>query len=778
MKDHQQGIKRRKFLSTAGKVFTGLTFFPGMVSAKWKSTSLGEQLINDKSLTIQLILPAESTASEKKAAELLKQHLLQVPGSEVTIDIEKKSSHRNAVYLGNTKFAQDKKISSDQLSGDGYQLINVGGSVVIVGGAGAGLSYAVYDLLEEMGFRKFSPKETYTPPSLKRPLTTNSRTIDPVIKYRTTSYGNMGDQTYADWHRLSSRSDWGLFVHTFDTLVPEKKYGETHPEYYSLIDGKRRPGTQLCLSNPDVLKVLIDNLRIKMGENPKAKYWSVSQDDNDRYCRCSNCTALNTQYGGVPSGSIIHFVNQVAKAFPNKIISTLAYWYSRKAPKDIVIEPNVNIMLCNIESSREAPVFVTDKSFSNDLKNWGALAKDILIWDYNIQFTNFVSPFPNLFTIKPNIKFYTDNNVNALFMQANNESAAEMALLRSYLISKLMWNPDADDQSIINEFVHGYYGAAGQFIRTYIDRMQAALVESKMSLNIFGDPIAAKETYLSSRLMDEYNKLFDRAEQAVKGDEVLLKRVQTARLPLMYAMIQIGRTEIGTPRSIFYKNEQEVVLPKPEMKNLVSTFVSRCQSFGLRLLRERSGTPVHYLASYQRMFNKMEEASQLKSYKKKITKITQPNKKSKPLLSLTDGIYASYESWQNTDPNWVFYTGEHMDLILDLGAVTDISSINMDFLNPQAQPDWHLMALPRLVSYALSDDGNEYGKPFTIENPHDPNPKTNAELKNVSIHSFAIEVKTKARYIKVHAESLLKSPSWHIRSGQPMSIFCDQIEVR
>ena len=101
----------------------------------------------------------------------------------------------------------------------------------------------------------------------------------------------------------------------------------------------------------------------------------------------------------MPSGSIVWFVNQVAKAFPTKIISTLAYWYSRKAPKNIQIEPNVNIMLCNIESTREAPVFVTDKAFSNDLKDWGALSKDILIWDYNIQFTNFVSPFPNLFTI-------------------------------------------------------------------------------------------------------------------------------------------------------------------------------------------------------------------------------------------------------------------------------------------------------------------------------------------------------------------------------------------
>ena len=776
---NKQEVKRRDFLTTAGTILTGLTFFPGMVSARWKSTILGEQFLSGKPLTLSIVIPKQATEIEKLAGQQLQHYFLQVADSNITLVDEGTLKHRSAIYIGHTAFAISKKISVDQLDEDGYLLRSDGNNIVLVGGTKGGLQYGVYDFLEELGFRKFAPKETVAPSSLATPLSKANKVFNPRIKYRTTSYSDMGEQAYADWHKISSRSDWGLFVHTFDTLVPEKKFGESHPEYYSFIDGKRKPGTQLCLSNPDVLALLIANLRNKMADKPNAKYWSVSQDDNDQYCRCEQCTALNTKYGGLPSGSIIFFVNQVAKAFPNKIISTLAYWYSRKAPKNITVESNVNIMLCNIESSRQAPVFVTDKAFSNDLKDWGALAKDILIWDYNIQFTNFVSPFPNLFTIKPNVKFYTDNNVNALFMQANNEAAAEMALLRSYLISKLMWNPDADDQSIIDEFLNGYFGAAGEFIRKYIDRMQTALVESKKSLSIFGDPIDAKEGYLSAAMMTEYNILFDQAEVAVQSDPMLLRRVQTARLPIMYAAVQIGRTEIDTPRSLFYRNEQGVVLPKGAVKNLVETFVNRCHDVGVKLLRERSGTPAHYLAAYQRMFSNMEKASRFKSYKKTIIPITLPDKESKPAQSLTDGIFASYESWQNTDPNWVFYTGEHMDFILDLGDVVDINHINMDFLNPQAQPDWHLMSLPSFVQYSLSVDGKQYEKPLTLTNPHNPNPKVNAALKNVSVHSFSVDLNAgaKARYIKVHAESLLKSPAWHIRSGQPMSIFSDQIMV-
>jgi hypothetical protein len=123
-----------------------------------------------------------------------------------------------------------------------------------------------------------------------------------------------------------------------------------------------------------------------------------------------------------------------------------------------------------------------------------------------------------------------------------------------------------------------------------------------------------------------------------------------------------------------------------------------------------------------------------------------------------------------------------MDFVSDLGEVKPIQYINMDFLNLQAQPDWHLMALPRFVQYSLSEDGTAFSEPATVENPHRPNPKLspilNPVIKSVSIHSFSLELNAKARFIKVHAENLLKSPSWHIRSGQPMSIYCDQIDVR
>ena len=758
----------------------GVTLLPGFVSSKPMKKKSNVRLVIEGISDYQIVIPKQADPKERQAAQQLQHYLSEMSTATIPVVDESKFRHTHAIYIGQTNYAKAQKIDFDQLQEGGYVYKNVRKNFIIAGGGKKGVLYGVYDLLEALGFRKYSPDYTHIPKGDAIRFPKDEIMIAPLITYRTTSYSKMGDQEYSDWYKLSSGDDWGLFVHTFNALVPSGEYGNTHPEYYSLINGNRQPGTQLCLSNHEVVDVLVSNLKKKITENPHATYWSISQNDNDKYCRCDACTALNEKYGGVPSGSIIYFVNKVAREFPDKIISTLAYWYSRKAPKNIKIESNVNIMLCNIESKRQGPVFETDPAFSNDLKDWGALANDILIWDYNIQFTNFFAPFPNLYTIKPNIKFYADHHVKALYMQANGEAAAEMAVLRAYLIYRLMWKPYADEKTIIADFTNGYYGAAGPYIRRYIDALHQSLLKSGIQLDIFGDPIDAKEAFLSAQMMEEYKQIFDKAEDAVRADARLLERVQTARLPIMYAEIQIGRTEIDTPRSLYHHISSGMVVAKPEMKALVSKFVDGCKREGALLVRERSGSPDHFLASYNRIFTRMEEMDKAKSFNKKIIPITHPGSKSKGVEGLTDGLFASYESWQRSDVNWIFYEGEHMDFILDLGEPMPINSITMDFLNPQAQPDWHLMVLPKYVTYAISVDGEKYGDYIGITNPHNPNPFENPDISKISIHSFQADMKddSKARYIKVHAESMLKMPSWHIRAGEPVRIYSDEIVVK
>ena len=774
-----KSITRLDFLKHAGLIAAGFTFLPHSVLATVKKPQESDAVSIRKLAGYQIVVPDHANPVEQQAAEKLQHYLAKISRKNLVVRNEEDYRGGPAFFIGQTRYAKSREINFSQLNEDGFAYHPAGKNLIIAGGTEKGVLYGIYGLLELWGFRMYTSSSINVPDAGSISIPKNALVLVPVVQYRTTSYRDTRDPEYTDWHRLSSRDDWGLFVHTFNELVPPDQFGKTHPEYYSLVNGNRQPGTQLCLSNREVLALLIANLREKMAAKSSATYWSVSQNDNDQYCHCEPCTQLNTKYGGVPSGSILDFVNKVAKAFPEKIISTLAYWYSRTPPENIQAEPNVNIMLCNIESKRQGPVFQTDPAFSRDLIAWGKLSGNILIWDYNIQFANLISPFPNLHTIKPNIKFYTGHHVNSLFMQANGQAGGEMAGLRAYLISKLMWDPNADDSAIMDDFLNGYYGEAGHYIREYIDKMHESLLSSGFQLNIFGSPEDAKDAYLSADMMKEYKALFDQAEKAVAKNPQFLTRVKIARLPIMYAEIQIGRNEVDTSRSMFAHTSDGRVVAKPEMKSLVHQFVSGCKEDGVTRVRERTTTPEDYQASYDRVFTKMEEMQRAKSLGKKITDVTLPEGGAAISQRLTDGIFGSFESWSAPDVNWVAYKGEHMDFILDLEEIMDVQSINMDFLNAQAQPDWNLLVLPEYVTYATSADGKIFSNEVKVRNPNNPNPKENPDIAKIQVQSFRADLGTyvKARYIKVHGESMLRMPSWHIRAGNPAWIYTDQIMV-
>jgi hypothetical protein len=82
----------------------------------------------------------------------------------------------------------------------------------------------------------------------------------------------------------------------------------------------------------------------------------------------------------------------------------------------------------------------------------GEISKDIIVWDYVIQFNNLISPFPNLHVLKPNIQFFASHGVNAMFEQGNREVGGEFAELRAYLLSKLLWNPEANVDTLTERF--------------------------------------------------------------------------------------------------------------------------------------------------------------------------------------------------------------------------------------------------------------------------------------------------------------------------------------
>ncbi|MFC1526342.1 DUF4838 domain-containing protein, partial [Candidatus Latescibacterota bacterium] len=414
----------------------------------------------------QIVIPSRPTDVENRASEEIQRYLREITGVELPIVADTTPAKPGEILLGGTTRLEELGIDIDRalLKEDGFTIRTVGERLVIVGGTELGTLYGVYGFLEDyLGCRMYMPGVQKIPPQATLRIPAIDTTQVPAVGFRETFYRHAYDPEFAAWHRVDhNRDDWGLWVHTFGPLVPPDEYFDEHPEWYALVKGRRIPNGQLCLTNEEMYHTLVDNLRQRMSERPDAHYWSVSQNDTQGYCECEHCSAIDEREG-TPAGSLLTFVNRVAAEFPDKTISTLAYQYSRSAPRTLRPAANVNIVLCTIELNRSRPI-ATDPgaaSFRRDMEDWAAICDNILIWDYVIQFSNLVSPFPNLRVLQPNIRYFVDHHSVAHFQQGNREIGGEMAELRAYLIAKLLWSPDADVEALIDDFASGYYGAAG-----------------------------------------------------------------------------------------------------------------------------------------------------------------------------------------------------------------------------------------------------------------------------------------------------------------------------
>jgi Domain of unknown function (DUF4838)/Glycosyl hydrolase family 67 N-terminus/F5/8 type C domain len=728
-------------------------------------------LAENESSPYSIVTPIHATPDELKAATVLQDYLLQISGAALPVITADKSRRTYEIILGQNERLDELSagINYKLLKEDGFVIRTDSLRLIIAGGNEKGTLYGVYSFLEKyLGCRMYSPKVKIVPHQKQIILGKINDQQVPVIGFRDTHYRTTWDAEYTDWHKLDhdphgERTDWGMWVHTFNELVPPQVYYQPHPEYFAMVKGARLP-TQLCLSNPAVLEITVQNLRKKIAQNPSAKYWSVSQNDNRDYCTCDKCKALDEREGS-PSGSIINFVNQVADQFPDKMISTLAYEYGRHAPKTLKPRDNVNIMLCSIEAFRDKPIKedTSSAAFVKDVQDWGKISKDIIVWDYVIQFNHLLSPFPNLHVLQPNIQFFAENGVNAMFEQGNREVGGEFAALRSYLISELLWNPYLDIDSVMNDFLMGYYGAAGKPISEYIDVMREEMKKAGKPLRIFGSPNEASATYLTQALILKYNTLFDEAEKLVTGSPEILERVRIARLPLMYAVMEQAKKNFTGENGLFEKVNGKWEA-KTKIRNMVDEFTDLCIREGVTQVKEWSTSPEEYRSAMYRIYS--QGMNEHLAYGKKVTMISPDTLdiNAEKLKMLTDGKRGSHDY----DNNWINFAGKDLEVIVDLGKVEKVRKIGSGYY----QLGFWLRLLPTNVEYYVSMDGKNFELVGNIVNTL-PIDQYGGYLREFNAEFAARE----ARYIKVKARSMGNTPGWHPGAGRPAHMLVDEIIV-
>ena len=106
----------------------------------------------------------------------------------------------------------------------------------------------------------------------------------------------------------------GFFCHTFAGLVPPEKYFKEHPEYFSLVNGKRQDGyAQLCCTNEDVIRLCTEGILQGMRAAARSVRVLRLAERLDKHCECDKCQALAKQEDS-QMAPVLELVNRVAEA--------------------------------------------------------------------------------------------------------------------------------------------------------------------------------------------------------------------------------------------------------------------------------------------------------------------------------------------------------------------------------------------------------------------------------------------------------------------------------
>ncbi len=728
-------------------------------------------VVVNKTTSHAIVIPVRNTANESKAAKIIQDYILKATGVTLFIVKENAWTSKPGIYVGKTE--KSRGFNPPAITGEGFFMASNSEDFVIYGGIGRGVVYGAYEFIERfLEGKKFADepgqvgefKDWGLPSSYKYEY-------QPKLIYRESFYPMSSDEEYLNWHKLHRFEDlWGIWGHSYFKLVNPSQYFKTNPEYFALENGIRKV-TQLCVSNDAVINIAIESLKMKMADAPEAEYWSISAEDDIGYCQCDKCSAIHAEEG-TPGGAHLRFVNRIAEAFPDKKFTSLAYTYTMKPPLKTKPAKNVYIMLSTIDAYRTQPIPAepTAAPFRKALEGWEKLTDRLFVWDYSTQFTNYLAPFPDIMNLDDNIRYMLQHQVKGIFCQGSGYTYSDFAELKSYMIARLMWNPDLTEEELINDFCKGYYKSAGRYISEYINLIQTESRKTNRQIDIYGNPINEYNSYLSPELLDQYSTIFDKAEGAVEEFEKVLNRIYRLRLTLDYTSLQQAKF-FGPDKHGYLVQDEESLnyIIKGSIPKRINKFVDNLNRFKITELSEGGITPEAYREEWMNILAKGFKYNMAMEAKVSFKIPYIKDYPAKGDKTINDGVtgYCDYSY------NWLCFYGNDIDVTIDMETTKEVDSISFNLLDDPR----HWIFLPSQIEVTVSSDGVKY----VTAKPVNGNPNLNEAMDehftcSPSLFQYVIPP-MRVRFVHVKIKNQPIIPTWRFRANKKPMLAIDEIYV-
>ena len=248
-----------------------------------------------------------------------------------------------------------------------------------------------------------------------------------------------------------------------------KWFGQKHPEYFALFQGKRAPARP---GKPETIKMCVSNeafqdkiVALWAARTPRPACINICENDWDDYCECDNCRKLDVTPAGEKwqnhlSDRYFHFANRVLekarKIDKNAKVSLYAYASYVNPPSKVKVSPGVIIGLVTSMTSEKTQAMYT---------NWRRMGADMLFQRPNDLHFNFGLPmgfekqlWQGFQTGFKNGIVGTDYDCSHGFWGATG--------LAEYILARAHSYPGASFEELLEHYCEGF-GNAKQEVREY-----------------------------------------------------------------------------------------------------------------------------------------------------------------------------------------------------------------------------------------------------------------------------------------------------------------------
>jgi hypothetical protein len=560
------------YVTTCACLAAGMLAFAGAAAAPLYPPAPGPNhtLVQDGVAKATIVLPLDPSKVERFAAAELQRYVAKISGAELPIVTEGQAGKGYLILIGDTRAFRGSKVRLDaETAGrDGFALMGNAERLLIAGRNDLGTLFAVYELLERhLGVRWFMPGEIgeVVPKAETIRIGTLRDIVKPAFDTRWVGTGEWSLKQRMNCHVSVEDEDvsvnWLWHFHTFCILIPPEEYYDEHPEWFPLVDGKRkRPdkenshSTQLCTSNPEVVRKLAEGMIAKLDEDPSIEIITLSPNDGGGFCECESCVALDeperdwfARYSRRLAMLNAEVTRMVGEKHPDVLVKVGAYAMYARPPLDEGWRPpdNTLVQLCHIYFCHNHPIatgecregetyeaddnFQPNQEFRRILEQWRGLTDYLYIYEYYALggFQREGLPWAMIHTMRHDIPFYRDMGARGFYTQLSADSWHRLGL-NFYVAAKLAWDPALDVDALLDDYFTKFYGPASGPMRDYFMTLERAYTDYDgcISYGLQAAPRIAHDIFTPA-IMEELEEHLTAAQAVAEGD-VIKQRVALA----------------------------------------------------------------------------------------------------------------------------------------------------------------------------------------------------------------------------------------------------------